>query len=76
VSTTKSESRARADESPDRIAFAASGEAAAGAFRCAECGYGVTVRRALPLCPMCGGTAWQHPSYRTAWARVEQRPLL
>jgi rubrerythrin len=73
VSRTKSESRARADESADGVA---SGEAAAGVFRCVECGYGVTVRRALPLCPMCGGTAWQRPSSWTAWARVEQRPFI
>jgi hypothetical protein len=32
--------------------------AAGGDYRCAECGYGVTVRRDLPRCPMCGMAAW------------------
>jgi len=30
-----------------------------GEFHCSECGYGVTIVRALPLCPMCGGTSWE-----------------
>jgi hypothetical protein len=30
-----------------------------GDFRCADCGYGVSVVRALPRCPMCGGTNWE-----------------
>jgi rubrerythrin len=34
-------------------------EAAEGAFRCAECGYGVVVTSALPACPMCAGRAWE-----------------
>jgi hypothetical protein len=32
--------------------------AAGGDYRCAECGYGVTVRRDLLRCPMCGMAAW------------------
>jgi len=32
--------------------------AAGGDYRCAECGYGVTVRRDLVRCPMCGMAAW------------------
>jgi hypothetical protein len=35
------------------------GVAARGEFRCVECGYGVTVRRALPECPMCRSGAWE-----------------
>ena len=35
------------------------GAEAAGAFRCAGCGYGVTVTARLPACPMCAGTTWQ-----------------
>ncbi len=46
-------------ESAGYVEFAATGQAAAGEFQCAECGYGVAVQRALPLCPMCGGTAWE-----------------
>lgn len=41
------------------IAFRAAGEQATGDYRCSECGYGVSVRRTLPLCPMCGGAAWE-----------------
>jgi lipopolysaccharide biosynthesis regulator YciM len=29
-----------------------------GDYRCATCGYGVSVHRSLPRCPMCGGNAW------------------
>jgi rubrerythrin len=28
-------------------------------FRCTGCGYGVTLRRELLRCPMCGATAWK-----------------
>jgi rubrerythrin len=37
------------------------GEAAAGEFRCARCGYGVMVKTVLPACPMCRGVAWEAP---------------
>ena len=30
-----------------------------GEYRCAGCGYGVTVFRALPACPMCGAAKWE-----------------
>jgi hypothetical protein len=43
--------------------------AAGGDYRCAECGYGVTVRRQLLRCPMCAATAWE-----PAPARVGRRP--
>jgi rubrerythrin len=42
------------------VAFLGAGDRAVGEFRCSQCGYGVSVQRALPLCPMCGGTAWEH----------------
>ena len=32
--------------------FAVTGTDASGEFRCAECGYGAVVHRALPPCPM------------------------
>ena len=38
---------------------AVAGTRAAGEFRCAECGYGAVVHRALPQCPMCAGTVWE-----------------
>lgn len=41
------------------VEFAAAGTAVAGEFRCADCGYGAVVQRALPTCPMCGGTVWE-----------------
>ena len=42
--------------------FLVAGSPAIGEFRCAECGYGVAVRRLLPQCPMCRGLAWEDPS--------------
>jgi rubrerythrin len=41
------------------VTFLGAGEQAAGEFRCSECGYGVSVHRALPRCPMCGGISWE-----------------
>jgi len=41
--------------------FRAAGTEAAGEFRCADCGYGVTVRHQLPVCPMCRGQSWEGP---------------
>ena len=31
---------------------------------CSGCGYGVTIFRTLPRCPMCGGQTWE----QTAWS--------
>lgn len=39
--------------------FPVAGTDIAGEFRCADCGYGAVVQRALPPCPMCGGTVWE-----------------
>jgi rubrerythrin len=39
--------------------FSVTGTAVSGEFRCSDCGYGAVVRRALPPCPMCGGTVWE-----------------
>jgi Zn finger protein HypA/HybF involved in hydrogenase expression len=41
------------------VSFFVTGDPAAGEFRCSECGYGVTVSRVLPRCPMCGGEGWE-----------------
>ncbi len=46
-------------EAAGYVEFVATGQPAVGEFHCAECGYGVTVQRQLPLCPMCGGTSWE-----------------
>ncbi len=45
------------------VAFWAAGQLAKGEYRCSECGYGVTVHRELPLCPMCGGRAWEQAAW-------------
>ena len=41
------------------VDFAVAGTETAGEFRCSDCGYGAVVHRALPPCPMCGGTVWE-----------------
>jgi rubrerythrin len=53
------------------VQFTATGEPAFGEYQCSECGYGVTVSRVLPRCPMCGGTSWEHSARRFT---REQRP--
>jgi rubredoxin len=41
------------------VTFFAAGEAVVGEFRCSGCGYGVSVSRTLPRCPMCQGDVWE-----------------
>jgi hypothetical protein len=48
----------------DFVDFLSAGARVKGEFHCAECGYGVTVYRALPVCPMCGGADWE----QSAWS--------
>ncbi len=48
----------------DYVAFRQAGEQAKGAYHCTDCGYGVTIYRELPACPMCSGTAWEE----TGWS--------
>ena len=52
------------DASGDFVQFHAAGQQAKGEFHCAECGYGVTVWRTLPRCPMCGNESWE----QSAWS--------
>jgi rubrerythrin len=40
------------------VDFSVAGTRVDGDYRCADCGYGAVVHRALPPCPMCGGTVW------------------
>jgi hypothetical protein len=47
----------------DEVVFAAAGDHVKGEFRCAECGYGITVCRDLPQCPMCSCTTWEAVSW-------------
>jgi rubredoxin len=43
-----------------------------GDYRCEECGYGVSVVRALPRCPMCGGADWESaPRVRVRRMHIE-----
>ena len=46
-------------EDPGFVDFAAAGSEVSGEFRCADCGYGAVVQRALPSCPMCRGAVWE-----------------
>jgi rubrerythrin len=40
-----------------------SGASVKGQFHCNECGYGITVTRELPRCPMCASEEWR----QVAW---------
>jgi rubrerythrin len=46
-------------QTDDFVAFLPTGKSVKGEFHCSECGYGVTIVRALPVCPMCGGESWE-----------------
>ncbi len=50
----------------DYVAFVAAGQRGIGQYRCAACGYGITIRADLPPCPMCGGDSWEE----TPWSPV------
>jgi rubredoxin len=52
-----------ANAAEEYVHFWVSGDSVKGEFHCSECGYGVTVYRALPLCPMCGGTSWEQAAW-------------
>jgi hypothetical protein len=63
------------DRRPDTIndeyiAFVAAGSRATGQYRCAQCGYGITIHAKLPVCPMCAGTSWEE----TAWSPFSNSP--
>ena len=45
------------------IHFVPAGTSVKGEYHCSDCGYGVTVFRALPRCPMCGGKTWELSSW-------------
>jgi len=53
----------RLDVGADASSWVA-GSRAKGEFRCAGCGYGVTVHKVLPDCPMCRGTSWERVPWR------------
>jgi hypothetical protein len=56
----------------DYVEFLVAGESVKGEFHCSECGYGVTIVRALPICPMCGGSAWE----QSAWSPFSRKETL
>ena len=67
-------SRVEALEAAGSVRFQA-GDAAVGEFHCSECGYGVTVLRELPPCPMCRGTAWEQSAW-SPFLRAARQQLL
>lgn len=52
-------SRAEAVEPPVVEVLLDAGRPAMGEYTCADCGYGVSVRSMLPVCPMCRGLTWE-----------------
>jgi rubrerythrin len=52
------ETRVRLDSPTERVHRGPTVIATRGDFRCATCGYGVSVYRSLPRCPMCGSNEW------------------
>jgi rubrerythrin len=55
------------------VDFFAAGAAAPGEYRCASCGYGVTVQTTLPSCPMCAGTSWEQGMWMPFARRAQVR---
>jgi rubredoxin len=53
----------------DFVEFASAGAVAEGDYHCSSCGYGISVRAALPSCPMCAGTVWEP----VTWTPPQQR---
>ena len=53
----------REERNDDYVEFQTAGARAKGQYRCAGCGYGVTVQVALPQCPMCSGTTWEQAAF-------------
>jgi rubrerythrin len=55
----------------DYVQFWSAGDNAKGEFHCSECGYGVTVHRTLPQCPMCSGDSWE----QSPWSPMSRARL-
>jgi rubrerythrin len=70
VSAERPESVTRTAE--DYVRFRSAGESGKGRYQCAECAYGVTVCRSLPVCPSCSGRLWK----RAAWSPFSRAPKL
>ena len=65
-------SDASSETSDGFVAFLAAGDVVKGEFHCADCGYGVTVYRALPVCPMCAGSSWE----QAPWSPLTRAGIL
>ena len=55
------------------VEFWSTGVHVTGEFHCSECGYGVTIHRELPVCPMCGGESWEQSAWHP-FSRSEDVP--
>ncbi len=62
------ETREQDSSMDDFVALFAAGTRATGQYRCASCGYGITLHSKLPSCPMCGGESWEQAAW-TPFAR-------
>ena len=51
------------------------GSPGAGQYRCATCGYGITVRAPLPVCPMCASRSWEAVPWTPFTGRAGVRRL-
>jgi rubrerythrin len=69
VAMTEQAADSSTGDDGDYVHFQAAGDHVKGVFRCADCGYGVTISRELPVCPMCAGTAWEESEW-TPFARA------
>jgi rubrerythrin len=63
------ETRSLGQGAEEYVEFFSAGSADPGEYRCASCGYGVTVQSTLPRCPMCAGTSWE----QGVWFSVADR---
>ena len=52
------------DADADFVEFERAGAEGSGEFKCAGCGYGITIYHKLPRCPMCGEGLWE----RSQWS--------
>jgi rubrerythrin len=55
----------------DYVEFLLAGQSVKGEFHCSECGYGVTIVRELPPCPMCGSASWEQAPW-SPFTRAQQ----
>ncbi|MHB8643998.1 MAG: hypothetical protein ACYDA3_14055 [Gaiellaceae bacterium] len=63
VSTMDAKPTVAHEGAGDYVPFVLMGEHVKGEFHCSECGYGVTIYRELPRCPMCGGESWEQKDW-------------